>query len=78
MKMTHIENKSRAQLTSELSEVITEGRRKYGEHHIIVNKGTESMPDWNAIPQTPKGAAGIKTPDIFDPSWYRNAANDNA
>ncbi|OTY02901.1 hypothetical protein BK729_06960 [Bacillus thuringiensis serovar wratislaviensis] len=78
MQMTHIENKSRAQRTSELSEVIAEGRRKYGEHHIIVNSGTESHPNWIAIPQTPKGAAGIKTPDIFDPLWYRNDANDNA
>ncbi|MED1379955.1 DUF4148 domain-containing protein [Bacillus mycoides] len=70
--MTHIKNKSRAQRTSGLSKVIAEGRQKYGEHHIIVNKGMEARPNWGAVPRKLKGSAGIKTPDIFDPSRYRN------
>ena len=67
-------NKTKAQLSSELSAVIAEGRQKYGENHIIVNKGTEAQPNWIAIPQTPRGSGGIKEIDMFVPSWYWNHA----
>lgn len=72
--MTNIENKPKAQLTRELSEVLAEGREKYGENLIVVNRGTEAHPNWIAVHQTQKGSGGIKMPDMFDPSWYKNPA----
>ncbi|MEH6892242.1 DUF4148 domain-containing protein [Bacillus sp. JJ864] len=76
MKNTNNTNgiKTRAQITQELSEVIAEGRQKYGEYCLIVNKGTERRPNWVAVSHTPKGTGGIKDIDIFDPSFYQNAA----
>ena len=67
-------SKTRAQITKELSKVIAEGRERYGENCLIVNKGTETCPNWVAVHREPKGAGGIRDIDIFEPSFYQRAA----
>lgn len=73
MKNTN-ETKTRAKITQELSEAIREGRQKYGEHCLIINKGTEKCPNWVAVYRESKGTGGIKDIDIFEPSFYQRAA----
>ncbi|MGH1281962.1 DUF4148 domain-containing protein [Bacillus basilensis] len=72
MKNTNNTNEtmSLVQKRQELSEVIREGRQKYGEHCLVVNKGTEKRPSWVAVYREPKGAGGVKDIDIFPPAFY--------
>ncbi|PEV40338.1 hypothetical protein [Bacillus thuringiensis] len=67
-------NRSISKLSSNLQDALAEGRQKYGDDCLVINKGTEYKPNWVAVKHPRKSNAGIKEPDMFDHSWYQNNA----
>ncbi|MED2760459.1 DUF4148 domain-containing protein [Bacillus thuringiensis] len=60
-------DRSISKRSEDLKNALNEGRQKYGDDYLVINKGTEYKPNWVAVKHPNKGNAGIK-----GASWERN------